>query len=97
MENSNYPNGRKINLMIPEKTVLKGDFWNNGLETGRHSPFLLTVGLHQYLHRFGSLFKFDLTAVQNDRLLWCVKRQLGKTKHGFADRYSGRYGDWIDL
>lgn len=97
MENSNYPYGRKTNLMIPESTVLIGDLWNNGLETGRNLPSLLTVGLHQYLHRFGSLFKFDLAAVHNECLLWCVKRQLRKTKDGFADRYNGRYGNWIDL
>lgn len=97
MDNSNYPYNRKTNLMIPEWTVYKGDSWNNGLETGRNLPFLLTVGLQQYLHWFGSLFKFDLAAVHNEYLLWCVQRQLRKTKPGFADRYSGRYGNWIDL
>ena len=97
MENSNYPYSRKTNLMIPEVTVVIGDFWNNGLDTGRHLPCLLTVGLHQYLHWFGSLFKVDLAAVQNECFLWCVQRQLRKTKPGFADRYSGRYGNWIEL
>ena len=97
MENSNYPYTRKTNLMIPEFTVFMDDSWNNGLETGRNLPFLLTVGLQQYLHWFGSLFKFNLAAVHNEYLLWCVKRQLRKTTYGFADRYSGRYGNWIDL
>ena len=33
MENYNYPDGRKTNHMIPERTICTGNLWNNGLKT----------------------------------------------------------------